>query len=135
MYNNRQQAKFQKIKHSYKGTSTGIEKSIFDQLIRYVSGETLINYVLPSKEDITRHSRTRIIEKYDITQNYFDSQYMYTSGGEYITQLGDSYIGYYHVQLLDDGRKQLLAGKCGEHAESNISLSPVNIGYIYNSSC
>lgn len=130
IHNNRQQAKFQKIKYSFKGNKIGVDKAIFDQLIRYVTGETLINHVLPSKEQITRHTRTRIVEKYDTTQDYFDTQYMHTPGGEYVDDQGVDYVGYYHEQLLADGRKQLITGKCGTTDDSR-PLAHVTTGYVY----
>lgn len=131
IHNNRQQAKFQKLKYSFKGGKTGIEKAIFDQLIRYVNGETLVNDVLPTKSHVTRHARTRIVEKYDITQDYFDTQYMHTPGGEFVDEQGDDYVGYYHEQLNDDGRKQFKSGKCGSTSQSQ-TIAPVDVGYVYS---
>lgn len=132
IYRGRQQSKFQKIKHSMRGSATGVEKSIFDMLIKYVSGETIINTLLPSKEHVTRNARSRVVETYDITQDYFDTEYMYTAGGQFVDEDGNDYVGYYVEQLLPDGRKLLVAGKGGSDiTQSPRYISKIETGFVY----
>lgn len=132
IYRGRQQSKFQKIKHSIRGSGTGLEKSIFDMLIKYVSGETIINTSLPSKEHVTRNTRSRVVETYDITQDYFDTEYMYTSGGQFVDEDGNDYVGYYTDRLLPDGRRLLVAGKGGsDTTHPPRYISKIETGYVY----
>ena len=132
IYRGRQQSKFQKLKHSMRGGSKGLEKTIFDTLIRYVSGELMINHVLPEKTQVTRHTRMRFVETYDITQDYFDTEYMYTAGGEFVDENGDDYVGYYVEQLLPDGRRMLVAGKGSlDSTDPPRYIASNSDGYVY----
>lgn len=132
IYRGRQQSKFQKIKHSMRGAARGLDKTIFDMLIRYVTGEIVVNDVLPTKEHVTRNTRTRFVETYDITQDYFDTEYMYTSGGEFVDEDGNDYVGYYVEQLLPDGRLLLAAGKgASDDTQTPRYIAKIETGYIY----
>lgn len=133
VYRSRQQSKFQKLKHSMRGSSTGLEKTIFDTLIRYVTGEIVLNHVLPLKEHVTRHTRMRFVETYDTTQDYFDTEYMYTTGGEFVDEHGREYVGYYYVEkLLSDGRLVTVAGKGAEDTtQPEQYLARIDTGFVY----
>lgn len=133
IYRNRQQAKFQKIKHSMRGGSKGLEKIIYDQLIRYVSNENVVNHDLPNLEYTAKNTRVRVIETYDLAQHYFDTQYMYTAGDEFVDENGHDYVGYYHEVLLNDGRKLLSSGKTQSDPASRF-IAPALAGSVYSCS-
>ena len=106
IYQNRHQLSFQKTKHSWKGTKHGIDRSIYDALIKHA--------ISIKKTDLTKTiNNTKIIfrELYDTNQTYFDSTYQYTPGGEFLDSTGSVYTGYYHVHLHEDGSKLYMAGK------------------------
>ena len=44
-------------------------------------------------------------ESYDLNSSYFDIQYMYTEGTEFLTTHGTFYTGYYHIHYSSDGHR------------------------------
>jgi len=106
VYKNRHQLKFQKLKHSWKGTARGVERSIYDALIKramYVKKTNLSNTI--------NHTKIIFKELYDTDQNYHNTTYLYTDGGEFLLPDGTIYKGYYHVHYHEDGRKLYMTGK------------------------
>lgn len=130
IYKNRQQLKFQKIKFSFKGSKIGLEKAIFDMLIKFISGEKLINEKLTDVDSFVRNTRIIINETYDISQSYFDNSFNYTSGGDYIDVDGNVYVGYYHVAYWEDGSKYYMSGK--RTTDDSVLLTELVIGSVYD---
>jgi hypothetical protein len=130
IYKNRQQLKFQKIKFSFKGSKIGLEKAIFDMLVKFISGEKLVNDKLTDINEFVRNTRIIINEKYDTSQSYFDNSFNYTTGGEYIDVNGNSYIGYYHVAYFEDGSKYYMSDK--RTTDDSVLLTELVIGSVYD---
>lgn len=115
VYKNRHQTSFQKIKYSLRGNKQGLEKAIYDTIINYIlySGVSSVRSEKDNKLTID-HTRIIVDEMYDDAQDYFDTQYRYTNGDEFLDEFGKLYIGYYHIHYHDDGRVIYMIGK--EHS-------------------
>lgn len=113
IYRNRHESKFQKIKHSLKGSAKSLEKNIFDYIVKYINKETLnsLQFDLPPIEKITRDARITFTELYDVSQSYYDTGYLYTDGDELTLENGDIYVGYYSIIKQHDGMVKYLTGK------------------------
>ena len=114
---NRHQSKFQKVKYSLKGSSRGLEKAIFDTIVKYVTGEDVSSFseTLPTVEDFVKNTRISFTETYDLSETYADTQYLYTTGGEFLLPTGVVYTGYYHIHEQLDGSVLYMTGK--EHTK------------------
>lgn len=125
IHRERQLAKFQKIKYGLRGSKTGLEKTIFD---------TIVNHVMirdKSKVDhVSRHTRVDVQESYDISQTYFDTQFLFATPGMFLTSSGEPYTGYYGVEHHLDGRRLYVAGKCSPD-QARDYLIPTETGYIH----
>lgn len=138
VYRNRHQVKFQKIKHSLKGSSLGLEKMIFDTIIRFVSKENLasLQFDLPAVADVVNDCMIDFKYLYDTSQSYFDTKYLETEGGELIDPNGDMYVGYYCIEKQTDGNVVYLTGKVPtpesqqlSRVDHRIALKS-NVGYV-----
>lgn len=113
IYNNRQQLKFQKVKNSLGGSIFGLQKVIFDTIVRFVRKEDLmaLQYDLPDINDVVRNCRITVQETYDLGQNYHDTHFLYTEGQELLTEQGLLYTGYYNISKQSDGSVVYRTGK------------------------
>lgn len=113
IHRNRHQTKFQKIKYSLKGSALGLEKAIFDNIMSFLLGEQLesLQFDLPDAETTIKNMRITFDELYDIDQSYFDNQFLYSPGLEFLTEQGNVYVGYYNVSKQSDGTLSYLTGK------------------------
>jgi len=126
LYKSRHESRFQKIKYSLKGTSKGLEKIIFDYIVRFVGRETLssLQFDLPDLQSTTENIRITFKDTYDLSPSYYDTGYLYTSGGELTTASADIYVGYYNIIKTSNGEVLYLPGKTPTGNED--SLSRVN---------
>jgi len=106
VYQNRHQVTFQKERHSWKGTPHGIERAVYDDLVRYA-----VYIKSPALNTTINKTKILIKELYDLNQSYHDTSYKYTPGGEFLTQSGIIYTGYYHKHYHEDGRVLYMEGK------------------------
>ena len=119
IHKNRQLSKFQKTKYSLKGSAKGLEKIIFDTIVRFVTGEDITStrqYVLPSISAVVNSTRITFTETYDLSEDYSDTNYLYTEGVEFLLPTGDVYTGYYHIHETGTGSYIYMIGK--EHTSA-----------------
>jgi len=123
LYKSRHESKFQKIRYSLKGTSKGLEKTIFDHITRFVGRETLssLQFELPDLRQATENTRITFRETYDLSPSYYDTGYLYTSGGELTTSTGDVHIGYYNIVKNNNGSVLYFPGKTNTSGENPLT--------------
>lgn len=129
LHDSRHQVKFQKIKHGLRGSSKGLKKIIFDHITNFILHKQT-SASIPSIDHVIRNTRVEINEKYDISQVYYDTDYIYTSGNEYTSLDGTDYIGFFHVVHEQSGRKLYMTGKTV--GESDEVIIPRGTGSLYN---
>ena len=62
---------------------------------------------------------------FDLSQNNFDTRYLYTFGNEFLTTTGTFYVGYYHIQHRPNGQKVYVTGPFPQ--STSIVIRPVGL--------
>lgn len=62
---------------------------------------------------------------FDLSQNNFDTRYLYTFGNEFLTETGTFYVGYYHIQHRPNGQKIYVTGPFPQ--STSIVIKPVGL--------
>lgn len=62
---------------------------------------------------------------FDLSQNNFDTRYLYTFGNEFLTETGTFYVGYYHIQHRPNGQKVYVTGPFPQ--STSIVIRPVGL--------
>ena len=128
IHDSRHQVKFQKIKYSLKGSSHGGKRLLFDTLTNFVLLKETPHDV-PSIDRVVNNTRINVVEKYDIDQIYYTTDFKYTPGKQFVFEDGSEYIGYYHVVNETSGTRKYMTGKIP--GDNQQIILPTGTGSLY----